>query len=528
MSKVVIVGSGMAGLTAAAYLARAGIDVLLIEKNIDCGGLVSCLNVKGFTFDLGAKSIENAGIIKPMLKDLGIELELVKSPVSIGIEKEIIDFDSEDKLNDYQKLLEGLYPESKKDIVKIMDFSKKIFKDMEVLYGIDNPYFKDFINDKAFMIKLLPWLFKFFMTSARINKLKEPVESFLKKMSNNKSLVDIITQHFFKSTPTFFALGYFYVYMDYLYPKGGTMELAKIIEKKIISEGGKILKNTKIIEVDAYSKKLLDSKGNYYDYDELIWAADLKTLYSIVNVSKLNKNDAFKISKQKEKLFSKRGGDSVFTLMLGVNSPVEKFRKISNPHFFYTPKKKGLGENRFSKIKELVNNFGSVSKKDIFKWLDDYLKLNTYEISIPAIRDASLAPKGKTGLIISFLFDYDLIKKVFDAGWYQEFIEGVKERVIKIFEGSIYPGLSEKVLFSYYSTPINISKIAGTSEGGITGWSFEDSSPVVNNLMKMPDSIKTPIPNVLQAGQWAYSPAGIPTCILTGWIAAQEIIKKNN
>jgi hypothetical protein len=31
------------------------------------------------------------------------------------------------------------------------------------------------------------------------------------------------------------------------------------------------------------------------------------------------------------------------------------------------------------------------------------------------------------------------------------------------------------------------------------------------------------MPNVFQCGQWAYSPAGIPTAILTGWYAADKI-----
>lgn len=39
----VVVGGGMAGLTAATYLARAGRSVLLLEKNERCGGLVSTL-----------------------------------------------------------------------------------------------------------------------------------------------------------------------------------------------------------------------------------------------------------------------------------------------------------------------------------------------------------------------------------------------------------------------------------------------------------------------------------------------------
>ena len=39
-------------------------------------------------------------------------------------------------------------------------------------------------------------------------------------------------------------------------------------------------------------------------------------------------------------------------------------------------------------------------------WLKNVLSLTTYEIAIPVLRDSSLAPEGKTGLIISVLFDY--------------------------------------------------------------------------------------------------------------------------
>ena len=80
--KIVIVGGGMAGLTAAAYLSRAKYDVLLIEKNKEIGGLVNTIEREGFFFDTAARSIENSGIVKPFLNDLGIELDIINSPIS--------------------------------------------------------------------------------------------------------------------------------------------------------------------------------------------------------------------------------------------------------------------------------------------------------------------------------------------------------------------------------------------------------------------------------------------------------------
>ena len=524
--RIVIVGAGIAGLTAAAYLSRAGYSVLLIEKNKECGGLLNSFEREGFVFDSGARSIENSGIVFPLLNDLGIELELLNSPVSIGIEHDVINLISKDSLYDYKRLFEKLYPEDIEDIDKIISFIEKILKDMAILYGIDNPIFRDLKNDKAYLFKeLLPWMGKFLLAVRRMNRLNEPVEDFLKKMLSNQSLIDIIAQHFFKNTPTFFALGYFYVYQDYFYPKGGTGEFSKSIEQKIIEWGGEIQSDTEITEIIPSEYKIYDINGVTYSYDYLIWCADLKSLYRILKTHNLEEKISRKIAAHKEELFSNRGGDSIFALFMGIDEPLEKFKSISNGHFFYTPSKKGLGETHRSILKSLIANFENTPREEILKWLDEYCQLNTYEISIPALRDPSLAPKGKTGLIVSMLFEYDLIKKVQEASWYEEFKKEVENRILDTLANSIYPGIKEKILFRFSSTPISILNKVGSSEGGITGWSFETPVPVVNNLLKVANSVKTPIPKVLQAGQWVYSPAGLPIAILTGLLAAQQIMK---
>jgi len=51
--KVVIVGSGFAGLSAACFLARAGYSVKVLEKNEQPGGRARVMRHEGFTFDMG-------------------------------------------------------------------------------------------------------------------------------------------------------------------------------------------------------------------------------------------------------------------------------------------------------------------------------------------------------------------------------------------------------------------------------------------------------------------------------------------
>jgi phytoene dehydrogenase-like protein len=87
--------------------------------------------------------------------------------------------------------------------------------------------------------------------------------------------------------------------------------------------------------------------------------------------------------------------------------------------------------------------------------------------------------------------------------------------------------LKDKIITRFSFTPLSIENRIGSSEGGITGWAFQKDMPVVNKIQISDHSVFTPVPSIFQAGQWAYSPAGVPMSILTGKLAADKVIKKN-
>jgi phytoene dehydrogenase-like protein len=523
----IIVGGGIAGLTSAAYLSREGQKILLIEKNRECGGLVNSFTQDGFQFDAGVRALINAGIILPMLKELGIELDIVKSPVSLGIENDILHIENVESLIKYRELLTKLYSESQGEIDEVLRNIRKIMKHMDVLYGIDNPVFKDVIHDRNFVFKkLLPWLPKFIFTVGKINRLNMPIEEYLGKIVKNTSLRDIISQHFFKNTPAFFAMSYFSLYLDYFYPKGGVGKLAEALKNKIIECGGKIKTETKVIEVLAEKCLVKDQNNDTYNYDNLIWAADLKTLYKVTATEGLLPKIKSKFEVTKNNLLKNRGGDSVFSLFLGVDEPLESFRKIAHGHFFYTPSKLGLGETHREELNSLLRNFEKVKKEQILTWLDKFTRLNTYEISIPGLKDHHLVPPGKTGIIISFLAEYDLFKLIRKAGWLDEFNMELENRVVSVISDSVYPMLKDKIIVRFSFTPLSIENRVGSSEGAITGWAFQKDMPVINKIQISDRSVLTPLPSIFQAGQWVYSPAGVPMSILTGKLAADKVLKK--
>ncbi len=526
--KIVIVGAGMAGLTAGAYLTKAGYDVQILEKNERTGGLLGTINKNGFYFDTGPRALINSGIVKPILKELGIDMECLENKISIGIEDKLLKVASINDLQEYQLILTELYPDNKEDVKKIINSANELSEHTKTIYEFDNPYFGDQFSNKEYVIKrLLPWTFKFLQALRKFNQYKMPMEDFLHQLTGNQSLIDILTQHFFRNMPTYFVLGYFYVYLDYFYPKGGTGVIKDLLTEKVYQGGGQINLNKLVTRIIPAESKIVDAEGTEYHYDHLIWAADLKAFYCNLDPTGLDAQTIRSFEFEKQRVLSSKGAESVFIINFGVNRSPSYFKDHGGEHLFFTPSKQGLGETNRSQRVNLIENFDQISKSEVIRWLESYCDQTTYEISIPVLRDNSLAPEGQTGVMVSCLFDYQLIKNVENAGWYDEFRERLEKRILSILSNTIFKDIEKDVLFSFSSTPLTINYISGNSEGAITGWSFEAEPPVIYKLTDVGKSVLTSFPNIYKAGMWAYAPAGVPISMLTAWHAYQKILKKS-
>jgi len=165
--------------------------------------------------------------------------------------------------------------------------------------------------------------------------------------------------------------------------------------------------------------------------------------------------------------------------------------------------------------------------EEIKGWVEHYIRHTTYEISIPVLKDASLAPEGKTGLIVSVLFDHALWAIAQSQGWYDELKTTIEEALIERLNSSVYPGLRQAVSTRFSSTPVTIADTVGSADGAITGWAFTNRvMPAVHKMQHISRSVVTTFPNISQAGQWTYSPSGLPIAILTGKLAADRMTKR--
>jgi len=84
--RIVVVGAGIAGLTAAYFLKRGGYDPLVLEKSERVGGRMSTDVVNGFTIDYGAQFLMDKFTIEPNLIDsLGLNQQFIETSQYIGV-----------------------------------------------------------------------------------------------------------------------------------------------------------------------------------------------------------------------------------------------------------------------------------------------------------------------------------------------------------------------------------------------------------------------------------------------------------
>ncbi|MDR3611156.1 MAG: protoporphyrinogen oxidase [Ignavibacteriaceae bacterium] len=77
-NKIVLLGAGISGLTAAYFLDKEGFEVTVLEKKNEVGGSIETFFEKGYLFDRGPNSaLETTPLIEQMVKDLNLADQFV-------------------------------------------------------------------------------------------------------------------------------------------------------------------------------------------------------------------------------------------------------------------------------------------------------------------------------------------------------------------------------------------------------------------------------------------------------------------
>lgn len=256
--KVVVVGGGLAGLSAAARLAHNGYDVTVLEKAPKLGGRAITIPLKGFNFNFGAHAIYG--------RDRSI---LRKFESEIGLKVDWKDFSSSKAFYDLGSFttpmpatLEGLYK------TKILDAENKLRFTYEILKT---------------------------MTSIERGEKGIPIGEYLQDEPEQirDLLLTLASSNFFTNEPEKIPSPLFFQYYKRLfstqravsYIGGGWQSIVSSFADIVTANNGKIITKEKAtkIEMDGNQITAVHGKEEIYHADQFIFCVppkELKKLFS--------------------------------------------------------------------------------------------------------------------------------------------------------------------------------------------------------------------------------------------------------
>lgn len=476
---VIVIGAGIAGLTAAALLAKCGYRPLVIEQHNLVGGYCSSWkrhithNQKhiSFTFDAGVQDISGLGERSPLnnlFNKLGIKNTIEWKNVEHGYWSKNKTIHAGSNYKTYINNLSKAFP---KEAASIQIFFAEIYKVYQELYadiektgGIPIPP-----TDTE---DLLMWPEQHPHAAKWINQpFKSMLDSFIKDDQLKKiltTLSEYITDEPETLTVKDMVPLYGYYFNGGFYPKGGAQELSNTLAKTIKEHGGKILLKTEVENILAPQGKVTGVKtiaGDVFHVPIVLANGDIvKTLTELVPKASLS-------SKYTEKIRGMKRGPTALLISLGLKTVPKLPARV------------------------FIEDFG---------------------IGNPAVIDDSIASKGYAPMTILYLLpEKDAAQWIANAPNYEDKKNNAYEIIIRTIERTIWPEIRANIIFKEIATPETFKRYAGTLHGNIYGTARNEVRP----------HIKSPIEGLFLIGAGTQAGAGIEAVVVSGTHAANLIIQ---
>lgn len=485
---VLIMGGGMAGLSAGALLAKRGFKVTLLEKQEKTGGYVSGFRRDDFYFDATGSFLAAClpgSEFYAIFKELGIagQLDFIQIPAIRNIYPTYeLNLDYKNPLI-YVEALKKEFPHQKEALTKYATLTAKLGR--EFLAFEQAPVWK-----KCLLPVLYPTLFKYARHSHGTI-----IHHFLgdhDEISHGLSALPT-TLPPSKLSYIFVAVLWAKVLNDgVFYPKGGMVKLTDILAKAITDNGGTIVNHCGITEIKTDGKQVVeiftsDNKG--YRADWYIGAMNPYLGQSMLSgttklYGKLFDLDQYTIS------------PSAVLFYLGVK---ESALPLDWPYFvsLHTGKNpeletEAIDEGNFKDGMHLV-------------------------ITTPSLLDPDLAPKGFHSMKI--LVHTPHLKK-FKAQFTPENITNLQKMVFEVIRDRTDLNLGSTVVLNVSATPETLHLRTDNAEGSMYGF-----DAATNQVGPRRPPTKTRLKNLLWIGHYTRPAHGIVGAGLSGSFAANIISK---
>jgi phytoene desaturase len=488
LKHITIIGSGFAGLSAAAYMAKEGHQVTVIEKNEQAGGRARSFESAGFTFDMGPSWYWMPDIFESFFKDFG------KQPNDFY---QLIRLDPS-----YQVLWEDLQLPLPANFTEL----KTVFESLEKGAGnqlelfLKEAAYKYEVGIHKFVEKPGLSITEFFTLDVAKSVFKidllTSIHTHVRKYFSNPKLIQIAEFPILflgalpKNTPALYSLmNYADMKLGTWYPMGGMTELVKGMQQLAMNLGVQFKFNESVLSFEYQNKsisKVITDK-NTYPTDAVIAACDYHHLETAVLASTYrNYTDNYW---EKRKM-----APSSILIYLGIN---KKLKNILHHNLLFDAPFDQHAQELYTQP----------------QWPSDPLMY----VNCTSASDPSVAPEGNENLMVLIptapgLIDTEEIKEAYFkkamAKLEKHFGEDIESHIVY---KRIYA--AKNFIADYHAFKGNAYGLANTL----------DQTAILKPSIK-----NKHLHNLIYAGQLTVPGPGVPPAIISGKLAAQLTLKNLN
>lgn len=493
---VIVIGSGLGGLTAGARLTREGRKVLVLEKHFIPGGYASTFRRKGFTFEVGLQELdglESHDIKRRIFSELGLDgkLDFVQLPGSYKAWIGKNQIDVPEIAAEAIEVLSADYPDDRRGL-------KRFYR---VIHGLRDELMR-LPQRRARLLALLP-VFPFVFP--RITRyLFMSLGGFLDRSIRNPVLKVLLMANLFYFDDDPYNLGLIYFAAGQggfsrgsHYIKGGSGVLSGKLADVISRGGGRVECSAEVSRIDETSGRL---SGVIYTSEGVEKRAEAPVV--ICNASP---------HASVTQLLPEIPGVSKLRRQVGRYQPSMSFTQIS---MTFNSQLSDLGIQHYKTLL-LEENAGSL--KDFRRLIESDFQIRPLLLNDYGQIDSGLADRDESFAVV-LIPDRISNWENLDGQEYRKRKKEVFNIVLKRLE-RICPGISDALVYHEVATPRTMKRYTGNPEGAVYGYA---QNPLQAGLFRLP--VKSPVKGLFFAGAWTYPGGGFTGTLWSGWSCAYEIM----
>ena len=479
---VVVVGAGLAGLSAALRLAGAGRKVTVVEREAVPGGRNGLLKKSGYSFDTGPSVLTMPDLISDALACVGEDikdwLDLVPlKPLYRAFYHDGSQLDVHADTNQMQaEIAKSISSKEAEGYARYVEFVTKLYK-----YEM-----KDFIdrNIDSPLNLLTPNLARLIALGG-FRRLAPKVNQFLKDPRTQK-VYSFQAMYAGVSPQQALAIYAVIAYMDSVngvfFPKGGMHAVPRALAGAAEKHGVTFKYSSTVTSIERKNGRaiaVITDKGERIPCDVVVLNPDLPVAWRDL------------LGKQPRSVKRLKYSPSCATLLIGSSKTYDHLAH-HNIHF---------GKSWAGVFDELIKKKTLMSDPSIL-------------VTVPSKDDPALAPAGKSSYYV--LFPTPNLSA--DIDW-EKIGPKYRDEMIKSLEDRGYTGFGDAIEVEQLTTPLDWK-----NQGMEQGAPFASAHTFFQTGPFRPKNLAKGFENIVFAGSGTQPGVGVPMVLISGRLAAERIV----